>query len=162
VDVDPHRDETEAERYDRNWIELLQELRVAQTGVQILAALLLTLPFTSRFPELSTGYRVLYLVAFVTACLTVALFITPVATHRLFFGRGEKDLLVHVSALVAQLGLASLALTVVCVVVLIFGIVLGTLAGVVAGAGMSAFFVLFWYVVPLVLRRRPLSDRFID
>ena len=65
------RNETDAERYDRNWIELIQELRVAQTGVQVLAGFLLTLPFSSRFGDIDSQHRTIYLVAFSLAVITV-------------------------------------------------------------------------------------------
>ncbi|MGI9156575.1 MAG: DUF6328 family protein [Marmoricola sp.] len=152
--MDPRRDETEAEKYDRNWVELLQELRVTQTGVQILAGFLLTLPFTNRFGHLSVGYRVLFLVAFGLAAMSIALIIAPVSAHRFMFGRHEKDVLVHVSSGFAKVGLTALALTIVTVVVLIFAVVMGTTTGVVAGAVMLLVFVLVWVVLPLRLMRR--------
>jgi hypothetical protein len=149
--MDSRRDETPAERYDRNWIELLQELRVAQTGVQILAGFLLTLPFTQRFRAIGEGYRVLFLVAFGFAILSVGLLIAPVAMHRILFGRHEKDVLVKAAALTAKLGMAALAATLVSVVVLIFGVVLGTLAGLVAGGAVLLFFIVVWLVLPLTV-----------
>lgn len=152
--MDSRRNETEAEKYDRNWIELLQELRVAQTGVQILAGFLLTLPFTNRFSHLGDGYRTLFLVAFGLASLAIALIIAPVSAHRFLFGRHEKDVLVHVSSGFAKVGLAALALTIVAVVVLIFGVVMGTTTGVVAGAVVLLFFLLVWVVLPWRLMRR--------
>lgn len=152
--MDSSRNETEAEKYDRNWIELLQELRVAQTGVQILAGFLLTLPFTNRFSDLGDGYRTLFLVAFGLASLAIALIIAPVSAHRFLFGRHEKDVLVHVSSGFAKVGLAALALTIVAVVVLIFGVVMGTTTGVVAGAVVLLFFLLVWVVLPWRLMRR--------
>ena len=91
----PRRDETDAERYDRNWSELIQELRVAQTGVQVLAGFLLTLPFTHRFFDIGDGHRVVYLVAFSLAVITVGLMTAPVALHRFLFGHHEKDVLVR-------------------------------------------------------------------
>src|SRR5680860_1427971 len=89
--MDTRRDETDAERYDRNWSDLLQELRVAQTGVQVLAGFLLTLPFSSRFGDIGDVYRTVYLVAFSLAMITVGLMTAPVALHRFLFGRHEKD-----------------------------------------------------------------------
>ena len=152
--MDPRRDETQAEKYDRNWVELLQELRVTQTGVQILAGFLLTLPFSNRFADLGQGYRTLFLVAFGLASVSIALIIAPVSAHRFLFGRHEKDVLVHVSSGFAKLGLAALGLTIVTVVVLIFGVVMGTTTGVVAGVVMLVFFLLVWLILPLRLMRR--------
>lgn len=149
--MDSRRDETPAERYDRNWIELLQELRVAQTGVQILAGFLLTLPFTQRFSAISEGYRVLFLVAFGFAIVAIGLLIAPVALHRILFGRHEKDVLVKAGDVTAKFGMVALALTLVSVVVLIFGVVMGLTTGLVAGGAVLVFFSAVWVVLPLKL-----------
>jgi uncharacterized membrane protein YqjE len=152
--MDAHRDETDAERYDRNWSELIQELRVAQTGVQVLAGFLLTLPFSSRFGDLGQGHRTVYLVAFSLAVITVGLMTAPVALHRFLFGRHEKDVLVRVGGLFAKLGLAAMGLSLVTVVVLIFGVVVNDTAGIIAGAAVLVFYVSAWVVLPLSLLRR--------
>jgi len=152
--VDTRRDETDAERYDRNWSELVQELRVAQTGVQVLAGFLLTLPFSSRFGDIGDRYRTIYLVAFSLAVVTVGLMTAPVALHRFLFGRHEKDVLVHAGDVFAKAGLASMGLTLVTVVMLIFGIVLSDTAGLFAAAVVLVFFVSTWVVLPLSLLRR--------
>jgi hypothetical protein len=146
--VDATRNETEAEKYDRNWLELLQELRVAQTGIQILAGFLLTIPFSQRFHDLHGGYRVLYLVSFGMAAIATGLLIAPVSFHRFLFGKHEKDVLVDVGNQVAKLGLTALGLTLVAVVVLIFGFVMGTPTGLVAGALMAVFFATVWVALP--------------
>jgi hypothetical protein len=147
------RNETDAERMDRNWNELLQELRVAQTGVQILSGFLLTLPFQQRFTELSPAYTTVFLAAFVLAILASGLLIAPVSTHRLLFQKHEKDVLVGASDLLAKAGLASLALAVAAVVLLIFGVVVGTPAGLVASALVFTLFLALWIVLPLRLLR---------
>lgn len=151
------RDETEAERYDRNWLELIQELRVAQTGIQVLAGFLLTLPFTSRFGDIDDQHRNVFLVAFSLAVVTVGLMTAPVALHRFLFGRHEKDTLVRVGALFAKTGMAAMGLTLVAVVVLIFGVVLSDTAGYAAGAVVLAFYTLAWVVLPLTVLRRSAS-----
>ena len=143
------RDESRAERLDRNWIELIQELRVAQTGVQVLAGFLLTLPFTPRFGSLGHAHRTVYLVAFSLAVVTVGLMTAPAALHRFLFGRHEKDVLVRTGAFFAKAGLAMMGLTLATVVVLIFGVVLGDTAGVVAGILTLLFFASVWVVLPL-------------
>ena len=105
------RQETEAERPDRNWSDLVQELRVAQTGVQVLAGLSWS---RSRSTQPSTSRRLIrlvYLVAFSLAVVTVALMTAPVALHRFLFGRHEKDVLVQVGALFAKTGMATMVLT---------------------------------------------------
>src|SRR5680860_1742900 len=152
--MDTRRDETDAERYDRNWSDLLQELRVAQTGVQVLAGFLLTLPFSSRFGDIGDVYRTVYLVSFSLAMVTVGLMTAPVALHRFLFGRHEKDVLVHAGDVFAKAGLASMGLTLVTVVMLIFGIVLSDTAGLFAAAVVLVFFVSTWVVLPLSLLRR--------
>ena len=148
------RDESRAEQLDRNWIELIQELRVAQTGVQVLAGFLLTLPFTSRFGDIDHAHRMTYLVAFSLAVVTVGLMTAPVALHRFLFGRHEKDVLVRTGDLYAKTGMATMGLTLVAVVVLIFGVVVGDGAGIVAGALVFVLYALAWVVVPLRLVRR--------
>jgi hypothetical protein len=152
--METSRDETDAERYDRNWGELIQELRVAQTGVQVLAGFLLTLPFSSRFEDISQGHRTIYLVAFSLAVMTVGLMTAPVALHRFLFGRHEKDVLVHAGDLFARLGMAAMGLTLVTVVVLIFGVVVDDTAGIIAGVLVFVFYALAWVVLPLSLLRR--------
>ncbi len=148
------RDETDDERFDRNWLELIQELRVAQTGVQVLAGFLLTIPFSSRFLDIDDDYRVVYLVAFGLAVVTVALMAAPVALHRFLFARHEKGALVRVGAALAKAGLVVLGLTLVSVVVLIFGVVLGDVAAVVAGSAAFVLYLALWVVLPWAVLRR--------
>ncbi len=156
--METSRDETDAERYDRNWGELIQELRVAQTGVQVLAGFLLTLPFTSRFWDISDGHRMIYLVAFSLAVLTVGLMTAPVALHRFLFGRHEKDVLVRTGDVFAKLGMTAMGLTLVTVVILIFGVVVNDVAGIIAGVLVFVFYTLAWVVLPLSLLRRGTRD----
>jgi hypothetical protein len=151
------RNETDVERADRNWLELIQELRVAQTGIQVLAGFLLTLPFSSRFGDISDLHRRVFLVAFSLAVVTIGLMTAPVSLHRVLFAHHEKQTLVRVGAFFAKTGLASLGLTLVTVVVLIFGVVVGDTAGFVAGGLVFVFYTLGWVVLPLVLLRRSQS-----
>lgn len=148
------RDETAAQRSDRNWAELVQELRVAQTGIQVLAGFLLTLPFTARFAEIGQAPRLQFLVAFSLAVVTVGLMTAPVSLHRFLFGRHKKDTLVSVGSGFAKLGVASMGLTLVAVVVLIFGVVVGTGAGYVAGVLVLLFYTAAWVLLPLAVLRR--------
>jgi hypothetical protein len=148
------RRETDAERSDRNWIELIQELRVAQTGIQVLAGFLLTLPFSSRFGDIDPQHRNIFLVAFGLAVVTVGLMTAPVSLHRFLFGHHEKATMVRVGAVFAKTGMAAMGLTLVVVVVLIFGVVVGDTAGYVAGALVFVFYALAWVVLPLVVLRR--------
>jgi hypothetical protein len=152
--MDDDRRETEAERYDRNWLELIQELRVAQTGIQVLAGFLLTLPFTTRFEDIGKHHETVFLVAFSLAVLTVGLMTAPVALHRFLFGRHKKDTLVRVGGMFAKTGMAAMGLTLVTVVVLIFGVVVGDVAGYVAGTVVLVVYTLCWVVLPLSLLKR--------
>ncbi len=148
------RHETEAERMDRNWNELLQELRVVQTGVQLLAGFLLTLPFQQRFTEISHRDQVAYLVAFALAVVSTALLIAPVSAHRLLFRRGVKGALVGIANRCAQAGLLALGSAVVVVVFFTFDVVVGLSAAVAASAAAAVFFLAAWIALPLGLRRR--------
>jgi hypothetical protein len=148
------RNETETERMDRNWNELLQELRVAQTGVQVLSGFLLTLPFQQRFTALGPAYRVVFLFAFVLATTATALLIAPVSSHRLLFRKHEKDVLVQISDVLAKAGLTALALAVTTVVLLIFAVVIGTGTALVASALFLTLFLVLWILLPLTLLRR--------
>lgn len=147
------RDETVTERADRNWGELLQEMRVTQTGVQILSGFLLILPFQQRFAELGAPLRAVFLVALALTTLTTALIVAPVATHRALFHRRRKVELVARTNLIVEIGLTTLALTMVCVVALVFGFVLSDTAGVVAGAVALVVFGSLWAGIPWLLRR---------
>lgn len=152
--MDATRSETEAERSDRNWGELVQELRVAQTGVQVLAGFLLTLPFTARFGDLDDPHRLTYLVAFSFSVVTVCLLTAPVVLHRFLFARGAKDVLVATGARFAALGLATMGLTLVAVVDLIFGVVVSDVAGHVAGGLALLLYAGAWVALPAALLRR--------
>jgi hypothetical protein len=148
------RDETPAERADRNWGELLQELRVSQTGVQLLTAFLLSLPLQQRFTELSTGQVTVYLVAVCLSVLATGLLVAPVAVHRAVFRHHEKTVLVTAGDRIARAGLAMLALAVSDVVVLIFSIVVGTAAAVAAGfLSLGLLAGLWWWLPQRVLTR---------
>ena len=153
------RSETDAERIDRSWNELLQELRVSQTGVQILSGFLLTLPFQQRFTQLGPFYRAVFLIAFVLATLATVLLVAPASSHRVLFHKHEKDVLVETADRLAKAGLTALALTVPAVVLLIFGVVVGAAAGLVASGLVLMLFVVCWLVLPLALLRRHSSAR---
>jgi hypothetical protein len=152
------RRETETERLDRNWDELLQELRVAQTGVQILAGFLLTLPFQQRFADIEPANRVVYLVAFSLAIAATAFLVAPVSAHRLLFRRRAKEELVGLAHGCAQAGLACLGLSVCAVTFLIFDVVVSHWAAVVAAAAAIALFATNWVLLPLGAKRRLRQD----
>jgi Family of unknown function (DUF6328) len=142
------RRETDAERLDRNWNELLQELRVAQTGVQLLAGFLLTLPFQERFTQLDDVARTAYLVAFSFAVVATALLIAPVSFHRLVFRERRKRELVQFANRCAMAGLTALGVTVVAVAFFIFDFVVGRTEAVVASLLALVLFVSLWVLGP--------------
>ena len=148
------RDETDQERLDRNFVELLQELRVAQAGVQILFAFLLSLAFTQRFAELTSGQRDVYIVALVASAVAAALFIGPVAWHRLLFRRRRKHELVDAGNRMALAGLAALLVSVVAAVLLIVDVTIGRPAAVVITALVALWYVAFWCALPIWSRYR--------
>ncbi len=155
--VDAYRrgGETDADRLDRNWNELLQELRVTQTGVQILTGFLLAMPLQSRFADIDDFARRVYVVAVSLAVLATGLLVAPVSIHRVFFQRHRKETLVMVGDRLAKTGLAVLALAVSSATTLIFAVVLGRTAGLLAGAVTLLVLAGLWAVVPLALRGRP-------
>ncbi len=148
------RSETAMQRLDRHWIELLQEVRVVQTGVQLLTAFLLVLPFQDRFWELSDRSQALYLTAVGLAAGATGCLITPVAMHRLLFRLGVRPTLVNIGQKFALAGIGLLGLAVVAVLTLTFGIVLSTAAGITAGGVALTFFVSAWLALPLLIRRQ--------
>ena len=148
------RGETEDERADRRYDELLQELRVAQTGVQFLFAFLLTLAFTQRFAQITDFQHRLYVGTLMATTIASALLIGPVPMHRILFRHGLKPRLVRGADVMARGGLAMLLLAINGAVLLILDVVLtGSLPFVLSGLA-TAWFVLVWYVVPLTARER--------
>ena len=143
-------DEGPAERITRNWNELLQELRVLQTGVQILTGFLLTVPFSPRFTDLADHQQTIYLVVLVGSVITTSLIIAPVSFHRILFRRRQRPWLVKASHGCARAGLAGFAITSALVVLLVFDVVLSFGAGVVAAVGVLVLFVSLWAGLPLM------------
>ena len=152
------RDETPAERMDRNWSELLQELRVTQTGTQILTGFLFTIPFQQRFGDLDEFQRTTYLVLVILAVLATALIVAPVSVHRILFRTHLKRLLVQGGDLLARGGLVALALVLTGCTLLLFDVVVSRTAGIVAGGSVGAVLLLAWWVVPVVVERRALRS----
>lgn len=148
------RHESAEERADRNWAELLQELRVTQMGVQILTGFLLTLPFQQRFGELDDTQRTIYLCLVVLSVLATGLLVAPVSLHRLLFRKHLKMRLVTSADRLARVGLVVLALVVAGTVLLIFDVVVGPAAAVIAAVGALVLFALLWVALPLELMRR--------
>jgi Family of unknown function (DUF6328) len=147
------RDETQAQRDDRNLAELLQELRVAGLGVQVLFGFLLSLPFTNRFTRLSDGQRDLYLVCLVLSAVATALLLGPVAYHRLVFRRGQKEGLVRAASMMATAGLATVGLAVSAAVLLVSGFVTNGLAAALITVFVASLFGGLWFAFPATRRR---------
>jgi hypothetical protein len=124
------RGETTTERMDRNWNDLLQELRVSQTGVQLLTGLLLTLPFQSRFTQLTGLQHTVYLITVACSVASTGFLIAPVSMHRALFRQRARRALVEAGHVLAIIGLALLGLAVTGVVCLIFGTVLRDATGI--------------------------------
>jgi len=148
----PGRQEDATERVDRNWAELLQELRVTQTGVQLLAGFLLTLPFQERFSDLSFAEELDYLLVVVLSVLATGLLVAPVSFHRAVFRRQEKEWLVLAAHWAARAGLVLMSVAMAGVVWLIFSVVVSTTAAWVAGGSIGAFLIALWFAVPLGAR----------
>src|ERR1700712_3411960 len=135
------RHETTAERLDRNWGDLLQELRVVQTGVQFLTGFLLTLPFQQKFSQLSHEQRLLYLLTASASIAATAFLQAPVSVHRALFRRHQREETVLLAHRLAIVGLAVLALAVIGVATLIFDVVSGAPAGACAAAAVAALLI---------------------
>jgi Family of unknown function (DUF6328) len=146
------RSETETERLDRNWISLLQELRVVQTGVQLLTGFLLTLPFQQRFDQLDPAMRAVYLATVGCSVAATVLLVAPVGIHRMLFRRHRVQSLVSAAHRCAYAGLSLLGLALTGVTVITFGTVAGPVAGVVAGVCAFVALVVFWVALPLWIR----------
>lgn len=147
-DADDGRDETPTERLDRNWTELLQELRVIQTGVQLLTGFLLTLPFQQRFTRLTEGQRGVY-VATAAASIVATLFLqAPVIVHRALFRRHQRAETVMLAHRLAMVGMALLGVAVLGVSCLITATLWSTLAGALVAAAVGVLIVVLWVVLP--------------
>lgn len=160
-DIRDDRDESPAERADRNWDELLQELRVMQTGSQILAGFLLAVAFQPRFTELTPEQVVLYLVLVALAGLSTLLALAPVTVHRRYFGQHRKPNVVAIAARFVIADLVVIGALSVGVTTLVFEVTLGRTAAIWAtGVGVVIVSVL-WLALPLVggRARRPVDRR---
>lgn len=154
VDAYQREGETEAQRLDRNWDELLQEFRVSQTGVQILTGFLLTLPIQPAFKGISTFERAAYVASISASIMATCLLITPVAMHRWLFRQRRKETLVLMAHHLAIAGLVVLAAAVVSVMAFTFSLVFSEVVGVVVASCGVVVFLGAWIVLPVSLRRR--------
>ncbi|WP_236718025.1 DUF6328 family protein [Actinoplanes sp. TFC3] len=146
------KNESEKQRWDRNFADLLQELRVAQTGVQILFAFLLTLPFSNGFTKTTDLQRDTYIVALITAAFATAMIISPVAFHRALFRQGRKPELVRYAHRMATGGLAFMLVSMVSSVLLITDYLLNIWAAMIFTGITGAWFLAFWAAIPFTRR----------
>lgn len=142
------RDETSAERLDRNTNELLQELRVAQTGVQILFAFLLTLAFQQRFTEVDSFGRAVYVGALICALLSSGFLIAPVGYHRLVFRHAMKEEVVRTANVFALTGLGWLAIALGGALTVILDVMFSQDVAMVGGVVALLFLVVLWFLIP--------------
>jgi VIT1/CCC1 family predicted Fe2+/Mn2+ transporter len=149
-------DEDLKERVDRELLELLNELRVALPGVQVLFAFLLILPFSQGFSEVTTGQRAVYLGSLVATALATALLIAPSTYHRIHFRAGEKERMLFSANRMSIVGTVFLAIAIFLVVFLITDVVYDLLPASIVSGVVAGFFVWFWYGLPVL---RLLSDK---
>ena len=153
-DRDDGRDETPAERADRNWIEVLQELRVMQTGAQIITAFLMTLSFQSRFEDLD-GYQVgLYIGLLAFSVLLTGLIMTPVAIHRKLFGMHVKDSTVAYGHRIVKLAVLGIGLMATGCVTFIVDVIAGDLPALIIGGTVLVIMLALLWVLPRTLKRK--------
>ena len=146
------RNETPLERLDRNWGDLLQELRVLLVGVQLLTGFLLTLPFQSTFTELSTTERAVYLATVASCVIATAFLQAPVSVHRALFRRHRRAQTVEIAHRLSIAGIFFLALAITGVVYLIFAVVATSPGGIAAAAVAIVVLSALWLVLPRILR----------
>lgn len=143
------------EQLDKNWSEILQELRVTQTGTQILTGFLLTLAFQARFTELDRTQVTIYLVLVIVAALTTVLGLAPVSLHRTLFRQGAKAQIVRVGNVLLKSTLVGVSLVLTGTVLLIFDVVVGLSAGLIAGGVTLAITIVAWVLLPVLFHPAP-------
>lgn len=148
------RDETDLERADRNLGELLQELRIALPGVQVLFAFLLAVPFQQRFGLVTDFQKSVYFATLMFTALSTLLLIAPSAFHRVTFRHQQKERLLRIANRASIAGLACLALAIIGAIVLITDFLYGTTGTVIAGAVAALAFLMLWFLIPLWARNQ--------
>jgi hypothetical protein len=155
----PGRRETAEERADRRWGELLQEVRVAQTGIQILLGFLFSVAFTPRFTQLGGFDRTVYVVTVVLGAGATGALIAPVSFHRMLSGRRLKPELVDMAARLTSLGMVLLALTVGSALLLLLHVTAGASLAAWIVTAVMVWFAVCWLLVPAWVRRRGEQER---
>lgn len=150
--LDTNAEESEKDRLNRKWNEILQELRVTQTGTQIISGFLLTLPFQSRFADLTGTQVAVYLVLVSVAAIATTVGLGPVGLHRALFGRHTKDRTVEIGHRLLMMTIGLVALLAAGVVFFIFEVVVGLVAGIVAGCMIFVILVTVLLVIPRTAR----------
>jgi hypothetical protein len=150
--------ESRDERLARNVSELLQELRVAQAGVQFLFGFLLAVAFTEHYARASGFEKVTHLVAVLFATASVALLTAPAAWHRLLFRQGQRPAILSAANRLMVAGLACLAIAMTATVMLLFNVVVGTVFAVVVAVLVAVMFGVLWFALPLRTRRNGNGD----
>ena len=151
--ADDGRDESPTQRADRNLTELLQELRVALPGVQVLFAFLLAVPFQPSFGDVTDFQERVYFATLLLSALASALLIAPTAYHRLNFARGDKPHIVQVASRLTIAGVAALALAMTGAVLLVTDYLFSTATAIVTVAIVGLVFSVLWFGLPLRRRR---------
>ncbi|MFJ7065827.1 DUF6328 family protein [Streptomyces sp. NPDC101115] len=151
------RHETPEERADRRWNELMQEIRVAQTGVQILFGFLLTVVFTQRYPELPATDRTIYIITISLGSAATGALIGPVSFHRLVAGRRLKPRAVNWASRLTFLGLVLLLATLACALLLVLRVATGATFVPWLVTGLVIWYLLCWFALPLWVRSRHTS-----
>jgi amino acid transporter len=141
--------ETDEQRHNRELIELLNELRVALPGVQVLFAFLLAVPFANGFPKLSPTGRDVFFAAFIATALSTVLLIAPSSYHRLRWRQRDKERMLIISNVLTIAGLLCLAVAITCVVFVITDFLFHVAWASVFTAFIAAMFLIFWYGLPL-------------
>lgn len=156
---DGGRNETQLERCDRNLVELLQEVRVVQTGVQVLFGFLLMAPLTVVFRHLNPRQRIEYYGSFALTGLAAFLLIAPTAYHRVLFRRGDKEYLVTIANRLTITGLVAVGVSMAGAVIFVTDVLFGALAGAAAGAAAGTVCVALWAMLPIARRRALTTSR---
>jgi hypothetical protein len=146
------RDETPPERLDRNTIELLNELRVAGTGIQVMFAFLLVVPFNNGWQHVDSFERTVYFVTLLLVAAAAMLLMAPPIHHRLLFRHGEKRFLVRTANYLAIAGMVLLGLGFTGILILLSDVVVGGAAPVIVGALSAAFIGGLWFLTPIIRR----------
>lgn len=152
------RDESVYTRLDRNYSELLQEVRISETGVQVLFGFLLAISFQQRFAEVDDFEKVVFVSTLLCCALSIGLLVAPVAYHRVVFRRGLKDKLVEATSAFAIAGTTFMLLAIIGSVLLILDFAIGRVFGVVVASILMALFLSLWVALPLTAVHRARQD----